>query len=123
VNVPNIYYLYLCLLKNFPHEGVVANSKPIRIEESSKIRKARLGFQSLPTLGVPKCLRLVGAIQASSRRGKQRKAASLEEGIVWSAGKLSKGSKSVVEAEGLGDVVTDDISSTLRVGFPSQLIG
>ncbi|PNY03509.1 cysteine-rich receptor-like protein kinase, partial [Trifolium pratense] len=57
----------------------------------------------------------MGAIQASSRRGKQRKAVSLDEGMVWSAGKLTRGSNQFEMADD-GEEGTEDAvsSSTVR---------
>jgi hypothetical protein len=59
----------------------IVSSQPIleRIEDCTKSlpktgdlknRKSSRRIQSLPTLGVPKCLRFVGVVQASSKRGK-----------------------------------------------------
>ncbi|CAJ2647959.1 unnamed protein product [Trifolium pratense] len=64
-------------------------------------------------MGVPKCVRFMGAIQASSRRGKQRKAVSLDEGMVWSAGKLTRNQFEMADdgEEGTEDAVS---SSTVR---------
>ncbi|MCH90357.1 hypothetical protein A2U01_0011271 [Trifolium medium] len=63
-----------------------------------KHRKAVIRPNSLPLIGAPKCLRFAEAIVASSRNGKHRKASSLDEGVVWSAGKLTRGkSKARVE--------------------------
>ncbi|MCH80387.1 endonuclease/exonuclease/phosphatase family protein [Trifolium medium] len=63
-----------------------------------KHRKTLIRPNSLPLIGAPKCLRFAEAVVASSRNGKQRKATSLDEGVVWSAGKLMRGkSKARVE--------------------------
>ncbi|GAU41064.1 hypothetical protein TSUD_284340 [Trifolium subterraneum] len=109
------------LLSHEDKTGSEDSSLPLVKKTLLKNRKATLRPQSLPTLGGPKCLRFMGAVQASSKQGKHRKAVSLEEGVVWSAGKLIRGSKiQAVEAEGEleGDIV-DDVS-TSRVGSPVQ---
>ncbi|MCI88338.1 hypothetical protein A2U01_0109625, partial [Trifolium medium] len=55
----------------------------------------------------------------SSRRGKQRKAVSLEERVVWSVGKLTRSSKQIV-MEGGGDGGAEDDVSSSTVGRSLQ---
>ncbi|GAU35404.1 hypothetical protein TSUD_160550 [Trifolium subterraneum] len=101
--------------------GVLANSSSKAKEGKVLNRKAPTRFQSLPIWGAPKCLRFMGAIQSSSRQGKQRQAVSLEEGVVWSAGKLTRSSKKlVVEVEGEGDGGDIVVVSASSVASPYQ---
>ncbi|MCH80358.1 RNA recognition motif [Trifolium medium] len=100
-------------------EGGESNSFLLAKEVNLKNRKTPLRLQSLPTMGVPKCVRFMGAIQASSRRGNQRKATSLEEGVVWSAGKLTRGSNQI-EMTDDGDGGSEDAASSSKVVRPRQ---
>ncbi|WJX23811.1 hypothetical protein P8452_12998 [Trifolium repens] len=86
----------------------------------SKSRRPLPGMQSLPSMGVPKCLRFVEAIQSSSRKGKSRRAVSLEEGLMWSAERISRGSRvAVVEDKGGGDRVVEMGGSVSEVSSSS----
>jgi hypothetical protein len=94
---------------------VDGNGVVTKQHESTKLRKPLVRFQSLPMMGGgPKCLRFAAAVQASHKKSKARKSSSMEEGVLWSAGKLAGGFKStsleVVGVEGADAV--DEISSS-----------
>jgi hypothetical protein len=80
-------------------EGVVGNisSQPdssyVDIRSGSKSRKHVPKLQSLPFITAPKWLRFAGSMQASHRNGKNKRASSLDEGVIWSAGKITRGKK------------------------------
>jgi hypothetical protein len=90
-------------------------------EGHQKHKKSLVRFQSLPTLGGPKCLRFVAAIQGSVRRDKPRRATSLEEGAVWSRGLPHAGLKHATKKNASDRVNNYDQGPVVPVSAPSDV--
>jgi hypothetical protein len=97
--------------------GACVNTSKHLQKNLKSSRKALPRPQSLHLKGIPKCLRFVEAVQATSRGSRHRKATSLEEGVVWSAGKLMTRRKDGRNSgEVLGEVDSEIISLATDVG-------